>query len=68
MQELWAIIFKPWKDEPVYHAFAKDLLRPYEFHLAYMTRCGRRIGDGTPMLPMKHVRKFGRPCRSCYPS
>lgn len=58
MQELWAIIFKPWQDVPIYHAHAP----------LSMTRCGRRVGLHTPMLPMKHVRKFARPCRSCYPS
>ena len=58
MQQLWAIIFKPWPETPIYHALGQ----------AQQTRCGRRIGEYTPMLPMKHVRKFGRPCRSCYPS
>lgn len=58
MQELWAIIFKPWPDKPVYHGHAGHGL----------TLCGRRIGDTTPMLPMKHAKRFGRPCRSCYPS
>lgn len=58
MQELWAIIFRPWPDRPVYHAYVG----------MGMTRCGRRIGAFTPMLPMKHVKKFGRPCRSCYPA
>jgi hypothetical protein len=57
MQELWAIIFKPWPDKPVFHGFVGR----------GMTRCGRKIGPYHPMLPMKHARKFGRPCRSCYP-
>jgi hypothetical protein len=58
MQELWAIIFKPWPDEPVYHGFAG----------VGQTLCGRKIGLYHPMIPMKHALKFARPCRSCYPS
>jgi hypothetical protein len=57
VKELWAIIFKPWPDQPIYHGHAGK----------GKTRCGRQIGDYTPMLPMKHVVKFARACRSCYP-
>lgn len=57
MQELWAIIFKPWPNRPTYHALGPNR----------RTRCGRRLGGCTPMLPMKHVRKFGKPCKSCWP-
>jgi hypothetical protein len=53
----WAVIFRPWPDEPIFHALEhRD------------TRCGRAVGLYTPLLPLKHVRKFARPCRSCWPS
>ena len=53
----WAIIFKPWLDQPVYHRLES---RDY-------TVCGREVGLYRPSLPLKHVVKFGRPCRSCWP-
>ncbi len=55
----WAIIFQIWKEEPVFHKLA-IASRDY-------TSCGRRIGVYLPLLPMKHARKFGRPCRGCFP-
>jgi hypothetical protein len=58
--EIWAVIFNIWPDVPVYH----DLnARPDRS--ARETVCGRAIGVYHPLLPMKHARKIGRPCRSC---
>jgi hypothetical protein len=55
---LWAIIFKPWADVPVYHKEAEAPL--------WTTVCGRSVGLHLPYLPMKHVVKFGRPCKGCF--
>jgi hypothetical protein len=33
-----------------------------------LTVCGRRVGVYVPWLPKKHVKKFARPCKGCYPS
>lgn len=54
---VWGIVFKPWEDEPVYHRLGSTRLH---------TACGRPVGTTTPMLPFKHVTKFGRPCRGCF--
>ena len=54
--DLWAVVFHPWPDQPIFHALR-----------GRTTLCGREVGLYTPLLPMKHVRKFGRPCRSCWP-
>lgn len=56
---IWAIIFKPWADEPVYHR--RSVRRG-------LTQCGRKIGTETPWLPFKHAVKFGRPCKGCFSS
>jgi hypothetical protein len=61
-EPMWAIIFKPWEDVPVYHAeYRSD-------QMAYMpkTVCGRPVGLLLPHLPMKHVKKFGKPCKGCF--
>ena len=58
--DLWAVIFNIWRDEPIYHGVERRWQGLY-------THCGRRLGSKTPALPMKHVEKFARPCRSCYP-
>lgn len=55
---MWAIIFKPWEALPVYH-------RPTP---RMKTLCGRMISRTTPWLPLKHVVKFARPCKGCYPA
>lgn len=57
--DLWAVIFNIWRDEPIYHKLAAPG--------TWATQCGRKIGLHTPLLPMKHVKRFSRPCRSCYP-
>ena len=54
---VWGIIFKPWADEPIFHAVGDDPLH---------TACGRPIGMTTPGFPLKHARKFGKPCRGCF--
>jgi hypothetical protein len=59
---LWAVIFKPWADVPVYH---KEDDKAAWSPLG-KTVCGRGIGLGLPALPMKHVVKFGRPCKGCF--
>jgi hypothetical protein len=55
---MWAVIFKPWEDEPVYHRSAPE----------HSTACGRSRGPGTPMWPFKHAKRIGRPCKGCFPS
>lgn len=60
---MWAIILRPWPDEPVYHRMA--LRKPNE---PAATKCGRKISEYTPWLPTKHVVKFARPCKGCFPS
>lgn len=57
----WAIIFKPWADEPIYH-------RRTDWTLGHITLCGRPIGQFTPMWPFKHAKKIGRPCKGCFPA
>jgi len=59
---MWAIILRPWLDEPVYHAPAKR----WDVRGRYTTLCGRAISEYTPWLPAKHVKKFGRPCKGCF--
>lgn len=56
----WAMIFNIWADEPVYHRLSSES--------PDSTACGREIGLYKPTLPMKHVEKFGRPCRGCFPA
>lgn len=68
VRPLWAIIFKPWADEPIYHAHKRVFWYDPDFRgHKWLTRCGRPIGEHTPWLPMKHVVKIGRPCRGCFP-
>lgn len=55
---MWAVIFKPWPDEPVYH----------RLDLHFKTKCGRPIGLHTPMWPFKHAKRIGRACKGCFPS
>jgi len=55
--EQWAVVFRPWQDEPVFHRLGDRRRTP----------CGRVIGVDLPWLPMKHARKFARPCRGCWP-
>jgi len=55
---MWAIVFKPWDNEPVYHRYGGDLA----------TVCGRRVGLHKSMWPFKHAKKVGRPCKGCFPS
>lgn len=67
MEPLWAIILDIWKDEPIYHL--KDYGRKLSPGvIAPRTICGREIGLGKPFLPMKHAKKFSRPCKGCFPS
>lgn len=54
------MIFNIWPDVPVFHALDAGPDRS-----ARQTVCGRAIGIYHPLLPMKHARKIGRPCRSC---
>lgn len=62
LSPVWGIIFKPWDDEPVYHKKGARLTG----RSAHVTVCGRLIGVTTPMLPMKHCVKLGRPCKGCF--
>lgn len=55
---LWAIIFRIWPDEPVFHRL--------RLGSTTTTSCGRTVGMHLPLLPMKHAIKFGRPCRGCF--
>lgn len=59
---MWAIILRIWADEPVYHRYWGNLKSGED-----RTKCGRRIGAFVPWLPMKHVVKFARPCKGCFP-
>lgn len=59
----WAVIFNPWTDEPVYHRLG--VRRPW--HGGDTTACGREVDAFKPWLPFKHVVKFGRPCKGCFP-
>jgi len=56
-EPMWAIVFKPWDNEPVYHRYGGDLA----------TVCGRRVGLHKSMWPFKHAKKVGRPCKGCFP-
>jgi len=57
------VVFHIWPDEPIYHG-----LKPHT-HTGFprRTSCGREVGLYTPLLPLKHVARIGRPCRSCWP-
>ena len=55
-----------WAGEPVFHAY--DVGRPWtEYPHSDFTLCGWRIALAKPWLPFKHVVKFGRPCKGCFP-
>lgn len=60
--DTWAVIFKIWPDRPVYHDLVARPDRRGRF-----TVCGRAVGVYQPLLPMKHARKIGVPCKSCRP-
>ena len=49
-------------DEPVYHDLA-----PYADGAGRRTVCGRPVAPYKPLIPTKHARKFGHPCRDCFP-
>lgn len=53
---LWAVILNIWRDDPIYHSLGRGGL---------VTRCGRKVGVSTPLMPRKHAEKFARHCRSC---
>ncbi len=61
-EPVWAIIFKPWAETPIYHRNVRTST------VIGKTACGRKVHPLTPWLPMKHVKKFARPCRGCFPS
>ena len=48
-----------WPDVPVYHRIA-------DWTHSTQTVCGREIGVYKPMIPFKHVKKIGRPCKGCF--
>jgi len=58
----WAIVMRPWLDEPVFHRVMEAQGRRYPDYV----QCGRKIGSFTPWLPRKHVVKFARPCKDCF--
>ena len=60
MNSQWAVIFQIWKDEPVYHRLS--------FGAKGATVCGRTLGLHKPLYPLKHARKFAKPCRGCHQS
>jgi hypothetical protein len=53
----WAVIFHVWQDEPIFHDLAPGR----------RTLCGRAVGVYHPLLPLKHARKIGVPCKGCRP-
>ena len=57
----WAVIFQPWRDEPVMHKL--DFWGAFK----HRTACGRTIGSNKPLLPMKHAKKFATQCKGCFP-
>ena len=59
-EPMWAIIFKWWPDEPTYH-------RKADWQLGLRTVCGRKFGLYTALIPLKHAKKFGKPCKGCFP-
>ena len=61
---LHAAVFHIWAEAPTYHR-----LKPHTMPgFARRTGCGREVGLGVPLLPLKHVRAFGTPCKSCWPA
>jgi len=62
---MWAMIFKPWDDVPVYHR----LKASYRFYGdALETACGRKVGLHKSFWPFKHAKRIGRACKGCFPS
>lgn len=61
---MWAIIFRPWPDTPVYH---RHKVGSMTREVWGVTVCGREISRDLPWLPTKHVVKFARPCKGCFP-
>ena len=65
MEPQWAIILDIWKDEPIYHRHGG--FRGMSEERRPITTCGRKIASYKPSLPMKHVKRFARPCKDCFP-
>lgn len=61
----YAVVLDIWKPEPIWHVPGWDG-KPL-FQAQEITRCGRKIGSYKPWLPRKHVAKFARPCKTCFP-
>lgn len=56
------------KDVPTYHAYGTPgYANGSKQGLSQHTRCGRPISDNRVGIPTKHVLKFAKPCRGCFP-
>jgi hypothetical protein len=62
LRPLFVVILNIWPEEPVYHKEA-DWQGPRN-----VTACGRPVAYWKPWLPHKHVVKFARPCKGCFPA
>lgn len=65
----YVVILKPWEDEPTYHAY-DDATRIAKIdnknQLIDETVCGRDLRGPSLFVPLKHAKKFGRPCQQCW--
>jgi hypothetical protein len=75
----YAVIFNWWPTTPTYHGFDNERLNiRSEDASADFTRCGRlvseyvyatqRLREPGDWFPMKHAKKFAKPCKRCFPS
>lgn len=57
----WGVVLNVDRPVPIYHLFGL-----FESGRA-ITRCGRVVSWGgmSPYLPIKHLKRFARVCRSC---
>lgn len=64
----YAVVLKPWEDTPAYHAYGDS--RPVKVGTQTKdmdeTACGRPMLPSEVLIPVKHAKKFGRPCQQCW--
>ena len=62
----WGVILDPKKPVPIFHFPGSVEDDEYE-ETTIFTRCGRAVtwSGLVPWLPLRHLKRFARPCRSC---
>jgi hypothetical protein len=57
------VILDPFKPVPIWHRIADHLEGVTASN--FRTDCGRKIGFFSTVLPIMHLKRFARRCRSC---